>query len=152
MQFQLLSLLFQDFPESLIFALAIFALLHFKFNFKQILAIAILQTFTNLIRLLPIAFGMHTLILIITLTVYFRLFTKAKIPKILAATILVFVITTALQAIYAQPLLDYTHLSYDNVDKSPVLRGVFCLPYEIVLFLLALILNYKNKKDSKKLS
>lgn len=151
MQFQkeLLSLLFQDFPESFILVLAVFALLKLRFNYKQIFAIAILQTFTNLIRNLPIAFGMHTMILIITLAVYVRLFTKAKMPKILASTILVFVIMVAMQAAYIQPLLNYTNLSYDLVDSAPILRAGFCLPYEIVLFLLAVVLNYKNKKQDR---
>ncbi|TEB05760.1 hypothetical protein Psch_02801 [Pelotomaculum schinkii] len=145
-QKELLSLLFQDFPESFIFALAVFALLRLRFDYKKILIVAILQTFTNLIRLLPIAFGVHTLILIITLAVYVRLVTKEKITKIFGFTILVFVILLSMQILYAEPLLNITHLSYEDVNVSPLLRGIFCLPYEIVLLGLAIFLNYKNKK------
>ena len=145
-QKELLSLLLQDFPESFIFALTVFAMLRLKFDYKQIFIVAILQTFTNLIRLLPIAFGMHTIILIITLAVYVRLVTKESMPKILGGSILVIVIALAMQAIYAEPLLSITHLSYDNVSESPLLREVFCLPYEIVILGIALFLNHKNKK------
>jgi hypothetical protein len=145
-QKELLSLLLQDFPESLIFALAVFAMLRLRFDYKKILIVAILQTFTNLIRLLPIAFGMHTIILIITLAVYVRLVTKESMPKILGGSILVIVIALAMQAIYAEPLLNITHLSYDDVSESPLLREVFCLPYEIVILGLAAFLNHKNKK------
>lgn len=148
MEFQkeLFSLLFQDFPESFIFALAVFALLKLRFDYKKIFIVAILQTFTNLIRLLPIAFGMHTLILIITLSIYVRLVTKENMPKILGFSILVFVILTSMQALYAQPLLNITNLTYEQVAESPLLRGIFCLPYEIVILGLALFLNHKNKK------
>lgn len=148
MQFEkeLLSLLLQDFPESFIFTLAVFALLRLRFDYKKIFIVAILQTFTNLIRLLPIAFGVHTLILIITLAVYVRLVTKEKITKIFGFTILVFVIMLFIQILYAEPLLKITHLSYEDVDVSPFLRGAFCLPYEIILLGLAIFLNYKNKK------
>ncbi|HBC92940.1 MAG TPA: hypothetical protein DCZ10_08595 [Pelotomaculum sp.] len=151
MQYQkeLLSLLFQDFPESFIFALAVFALLRLRFDYKKIFIVAILQTFTNLIRLLPIAFGMHTLILIITFAVYTRLVTRENMPKILGSTILVFVILLTMQILYAEPLLNITHLSYDDVNVSPVLRGIFCLPYEIVILGLALFLNHKNKKFNR---
>jgi hypothetical protein len=145
-QKELLSLLFQDLPESFILALAVFALLRLRFDYKKIFIVAILQTFTNLIRLLPIAFGVHTVILIITLSVYIRLVTKENLPKILGSSILVFVILVAMQAVYAEPLLNITNLSYDEVAASPLLRGAFCLPYEIVILGLAICLNYKNKK------
>lgn len=148
-QKELLSLLFQDFPESFIFALAVFALLRLRFDYKKIFIVAILQTFTNLIRLLPLAFGMHTLILIITLSVYVRLVTKENMPKILGFSILVFVILVAMQAVYAEPLLNITNLSYDDVATSPLLRGVFCLPYEIVILGLAMFINKKNKKFNR---
>lgn len=143
---ELLSLLLQDFPESFIFALAVFALLRLRFDYKKIFIVAILQTFTNLIRLLPIAFGVHTLILIITLAIYVRLVTKENMPKILGFSTIIFVILVAMQALYAEPLLSLTHLSYDDVAASPLLREVFCLPYEIVILGLALFLNHKNKK------
>jgi hypothetical protein len=48
--------------------------------------------------------------------------------------------------LYAEPLLRITNLTYDQVAESPLLRGVFCLPYEIVTLGLALFLNSKNKK------
>lgn len=143
---EILSLILQDFPESLIIALAVFALLRLRFDYRKIFIVAILQTFTNLVRLLPIAFGMHTLILIITFAVYMRLVTKENMPKILGSSILVFVILVGMQVLYAEPLLNITHLSYDDVAESPLLRGIFCLPYEIVILGLAVFLNYKNKK------
>jgi len=143
---EILSLILQDFPESLIIALAVFALLRLRFDYRKIFIVAILQTFTNLVRLLPIAFGMHTLILIITFAVYMRLVTKENMPKILGSSVLVFVILVGMQVLYAEPLLNITHLSYDDVAESPLLRGIFCLPYEIVILGLAVFLNYKNKK------
>ncbi|BAF60310.1 hypothetical protein PTH_2129 [Pelotomaculum thermopropionicum SI] len=144
---ELLSLLLQDFPESITFTIAAFALLSLKYDYKKILFISLLQTFTNLIRLLPIAFGMHTIILLITLTVYIRIFTKAKLSKILTSTVLLFVIMAAMQAIYAKPLLNLTNLSYEDVASSPVLRGLFCLPYELVFLGIAIFLNIHKKKS-----
>lgn len=148
MEFQkeLFSLLFQDFPESFIFALAVFALLRLRFDYKKIFIVAILQTFTNLIRLLPIAFGVHTLILMFTLAIYVRLVTKENVLRTLGSSIIVFVILAAVQAIYIEPILKITNLSFEEVGASPILRGIFCLPYELVILGLALFLNYRNKK------
>jgi len=142
---ELLSLLLQDFPESIALTVAIFAFLKLRLNYKKILVICILQALTNLVRLLPIAFGMHTIILLISLTVYTRIFTGEKVSKILTSIIILFVIMAAMQAIYAKPLLKITNLSYEDVASSPVLRGLFCLPYELVYIGLAIFLNKKNK-------
>ncbi len=145
---ELLSLLLQDFPESIVITLAIFALLRLKFDFKKVFIISILQTFTNLVRLLPIAFGMHTVILLITMTVYTRIFTKQKVSKILSSVILLAVIMATMQVLYIQPLLGFTNLSYEYVAATPILRAAFCLPYELVFVGLALYLNHKTKKQN----
>ena len=149
MEKELLSLLLQDLPESISYTLAAFALLRLRFDYKKIFMVSILQTFTNLIRLLPIAFGMHTIILLITLSIYLRIFAREKLPRILAATTILFVITAAIQVLYIQPLHNLTGLSYEQVTASPVLRGAFCLPYELALAGLAVFLNQKNKKRDR---
>lgn len=146
---ELLSLLLQDFPESFVTVIAAFALLKLKFDYKKIFSISVLQTFTNLIRLLPIAFGMHSIILLIALNIYIRIFTKGKMPKILTATILLFIIMIAMQTVYIQPLLKVTNLSYEDVASSPALRAAFTLPYELVFLGLAVFLNQKNKKQNR---
>jgi len=143
---ELVSLLLQDLPESISFILAAFALLRLRFDYKKIFMVAILQTFTNLIRLLPIAFGMHTVILLIALSIYVRIFTGAKLPKILSASTIVFVISAVIQVLYIQPLHNLTGFSYEQVAASPVLRGAFCLPYELVAVGLAVFLNRKSKR------
>jgi len=76
------ALLLQDLPESLVVVLFIFSILNLRLRDKKILFIAFLQAITNLVRILPIAFGMHSVILIITLALYTRLFTKAQLSKI----------------------------------------------------------------------
>lgn len=149
MEKELQSLLLQDFPESFLTVIAIFALLKLRFNYKKILIISALQTFTNLIRLLPIAFGMHTIILLISITVYTRIFTQVKILKILTVTVFLAAIMAAMQAIYVQPLLKITNLTFQEVSSSPILRAAFCLPYEFVFFALAIISYQKNKKQNK---
>jgi len=143
---ELLNLILQDFPESLVNALACFAFLKLRFEWKKILIIALLQTITNLVRLLPIAFGMHTIILLISLTIYIRIFTRLSLLNIFTATTSCFLIVVVLELIYIKPLLNITHLSYEYTASVPVLRAAFTLPYELVLLVLALFLNHKNKK------
>lgn len=143
---ELLSLLLQDFPEGIAVVMACFALLKLRFEWKKITILALLWAITNLVRLLPIAFGMHTIILTITLIIYLRFLTRVKLLDIFKATILCLVIVISLESIYSKPLLNLTHLSFDYVVTVPILRAFFSLPYELVLLVLALFLNHKNKK------
>ncbi|SHE43896.1 hypothetical protein SAMN02745218_00309 [Desulfofundulus australicus DSM 11792] len=86
----LLALPVQDLPESIVMTMAVFALLGLPLEWRKIAAVALLQTVTNLVRLLPIAFGMHTVILAISLAIYTRLFTGARFSRSFLAVIICF--------------------------------------------------------------
>jgi hypothetical protein len=140
------ALLLQDFPESLVFTMAVFSLLNLRIKDKKVLAVALLQTLTNLVRLLPISFGMHSVILVLSLAVYTRLFTRAQLSKVFLAVLLCFAVTAAAELIYARPLLNLTGLEYEEVFANPFLRAAFALPYMLLLLVLALGKNYYNQK------
>ncbi|PRR75077.1 hypothetical protein [Neomoorella humiferrea] len=140
------ALLLQDFPESLVETMAVFSLLNLRIKDRKILAIALLQTFTNLVRLLPIAFGVHSVILILSLAAYTRLFTRAQLSKIFLAVLLCFALIATAELLYAQPLLNLTGLEYEEVFANPFLRAAFALPYTVLLLVLALVKNYYNQK------
>ncbi|RJX22405.1 MAG: hypothetical protein C4570_01315 [Ammonifex sp.] len=141
------ALMLQDFPESLIAVLFVFSILNFRFWDKRVLSISLLQTVTNLVRLLPIAFGIHTVILIISLVIYTCLFTGARPSRTFAAVLICFSVSAAVQVAYFMPLLQFTGLNYEVVFANPFLRAAFALPYEAILLLLALGKNcYNNRK------
>lgn len=133
---ELLSLIFQDFPESLIFTLICFSILNLKFEWKKILVIALLQTFTNLVRLLPIAFGMHTVILTFSLVLYIRIATNLKLSKIFMAVITCMAVLILSQMIYYQPMMELFNLDYQEVTSSPFYRAIFSIPEYIALLLI----------------
>ena len=124
----------------------VFSLLNLRLRDKRVLFIALLQTVTNLVRLLPIAFGIHSVVLIISLATYTRLFTGARLSRTFATALVCFVILIALEMVYIRPLLNLTGLSYETVFTSPFLRAAFALPYEVILLLLALGKNHYNRK------
>lgn len=142
----LLAILLQDFPDSLVLTLAVFSLLNLRFQYKNILAIAALQTLTSQVQLLHIANGMHTIILIMTLAIFTRLVTKSLLSRTLLAVLVAAVIGTIVELSYAVSLLRATGLEYATVYANPFLRAAFALPYEIVLLLLALGKNYYNQR------
>ncbi|MEW6447738.1 MAG: hypothetical protein AB1426_06585 [Bacillota bacterium] len=142
----LYALVLQDFPESLVMTLAVFSFINLRLCDKRILYVALLQSVTNLVRLLPIVFGIHTVILAVTLSIYTRIFTGVRLSRILAAVLVCIAIVTAMEMIYLEPLLNATKIPYETVFASPLLRAVFALPYELVLLLVALGKNHFNSK------
>jgi len=143
---ELLNLLLQDFPEGVVTVMACFALLKLRFDWKIILILSLLWALTNLVRLLPIVYGTHTFILLITISVYLRIFTRAKLPEIFKATTLCFIITAVLEMIYIAPLLKIAHLSLEDAVTVSAYRALFSLPYESALLMMALLLNNRTKK------
>lgn len=136
MEKEILSLLLQDFPESIIFAVICFILLNLKLDWRNILIIAFLQAFTNLVRLLPIAFGMHTVILTFSLVLYIRLVTKLKLSKIFMAVTTCMLVVIVAQMIYLKPMMKLFNLDYQNIALSPFYRAVFTLPSYVALLLI----------------
>jgi len=140
------ALLLQDLPESLVMTLFVFSFLNFRLRDKKVLYVVLLQTITNLVRLLPIAFGIHSVIMIITLAIYTRLFTKAQLSKVFMAVLICFAIIALAELAYSKPLLKLIDLPYETVFANPFLRAAFALPYEIILLGLSLGKNYYNHK------
>lgn len=142
----LYALLLQDFPESVAVTMAVFSLINFRLWDRRLLWVALLLTFTNLVRLLPIAFGMHSVILIIGSAILTCIFTKAKLSKIFLAVLVCYAVIATSELIYVKPLLNMTGLSYDTVFHNPFLRSAFALPDLIILLVIAFGKNYYNQK------
>jgi len=142
----LYALALQDFPESLVMALVVLSFLNYRLLAPRTFFIALLQTGTNLVRLLPIVFGMHSVVLVISLTLYTRAFTRARLTQILYAVLVCFAITLGLEFLYAKPLLSLVGISYEHAFANPFYRALFAAPYEAVLLIVALVKNTYNRR------
>lgn len=140
------ALLLQDLPESLALTLAVFSLLNLKLYDKRVLWIALLMTLINLVRLLPIAFGMHSVILIISLGILISVFTGIKLSRVFIAVLICFAVIATAESIYVEPLIKLTGLKYEVVFNNPFLRSAFALPDLVIILLIAFCKNFYNKK------
>ncbi|SMC00007.1 hypothetical protein SAMN00808754_3210 [Thermanaeromonas toyohensis ToBE] len=140
------ALFLQDFPESLAMSLLVFSILGLKLRDKRIIYIALLQALTNLVRHLPIAFGMHSVLLLFSLVLYTRLFTRQPLSRIFLAGLVCFTILAISELLYTKPLLNLTGIPYTYAFTNPFLRAAFALPGEITLLVVALGKNYYNQK------
>ncbi|OAT87051.1 hypothetical protein [Desulfotomaculum copahuensis] len=141
-----LLMVLQGFPESLAMTMFVFSFVGLRLEPGKILLVALLQTATNLVLLLPIAFGVHTILLIFALAFYVRLATDARLSKVMVAVVGCFVIVGVTEFLYISPLLHLTGLSYVTVTASPGLSALFSLPYDVLLVVMALVKNQRNKK------
>lgn len=148
----LYALIFQDFPESLVVVLLVFSILNLRLWDRRVLIIAVLQTITNLVRLLPVAFGMHTVIIAVTLSIYTHLFTGIRLSRIFAAVLICIVIILTTEILYGGLLLNVFNLTYEKAFANPFTRAAFALPYEIILLLVSLAKNHYNCKKGLLLS
>jgi hypothetical protein len=139
-------LLLNAFPESLVLTLALFSLLNLRFKAGQILAIAGLQTISNLVEFLPVNPGVHSIILIFTLVIFTYIFTRAQLSKIFLAAIVCMITIIFSLLIYIQPLLRWTGLAYDTVNNSPFLTSAFIVPYELLFLAFAMWKNHYNRR------
>ena len=139
-------LLLQDVPESLCFSLAAFSLLNLKLKDRRVLVVAGLQALTNLVRLLPIGFGVHSILLVLSLALYTHLFTRRPFSHTLLAAIFCMALVAVTEAISLPILFKLTGLEYQQVFWDPKLRALFSLPDFAALLGVALGKDYYNRK------
>jgi hypothetical protein len=149
---EIIALLLQDIPESLAMTLLIFSLVKIRYEAKPILCIASMMALTNLVvRHLPIAFGVHTVILIFALAFYARIFTGAQLSKIFLSVLLATAFMVAAEMVYTKPLFNWTGVTYEECFANPFLRAAFALPGEVFILLLALGIRHYNFKKERTL-
>ncbi len=148
-QTELIAFFIQDIPESIIMTLVVFSFLCLRFEWRKVFKIAFLLALFNLVRFLPLAPGMNTVILMIALAVLINVFTGTRMSKAFIAVLVSSVIVLFLEMLYAKPLLQLTGLSYEATFVNPFLRALFSLPYQIVLLVIAIIKNLYNQRGGK---
>ena len=92
MQLTLWQWLVQGIPECISYTMLAWILLSNKFNFKSIIIIGVIQAvILFLFRLLPLPFGLHSLIGVISLSALLTVFIKSRYSAALIVSLLVVV-------------------------------------------------------------
>ena len=144
---EIIAFLLQDIPESLVMTLLIFSLAKIRYESKPIFCIVFMMALTNLVvRHLPIAFGVHTVILIFALAFYTRIFTGAQLSKIFLSVLLASAFLVVTEMIILKPLLHWTGTTLEECTANPFLKAAFALPEEVCMLFLALVINQYNIK------
>lgn len=146
-----ITFLFQGLPETIASTALCFALLKRPFKWSLIIKIGVLYGITAyLVRLLPISYGVHTIILIIILATLLVHFTKCELTKAFTTSMINSIILALGEVVFAETLLYILKISFEEAYANKWLWTLLGIPQVIMLFILAFIINYLNKNKVSK--
>ena len=142
-------LLFLSIPEE--FLITVLGLLLFGIGIRQrfgrISLIAVIQAFISFfVRLLPLPFGIHTLIQILLFAIPLQLILRLPYLHSLICILISATIYTVLDATFIPLLLQITDIPLEAVLNSTFLRVLFFIPQALTMLLFVLFLYFTRFK------
>ena len=134
--------LFQNLPEALASASLAVVILTGRLDWKKIFITGLLfAAAVHLVRLLPLSFGVHFIILMIIFALLLSVQLKISFSKCLFAALAVGIILAIFETIFIYLLVILTGIALEPTIQELHTRIVFGWPHIIALFLLALAAN-----------
>lgn len=140
----LIYIIARTFPESLILVLSGVILLGIdidkKMVFKQGIILGVIIGF---IRLLPINFGVHSILAMITLGIIMFKNSNNDIVKSMVSTFLVWISLVLSECIYVLIAASFFNIKVESLTDNTTLQGaVITLPSLLIMLLIVLLLKY----------
>jgi len=146
MKISLLQALLHGIPEGAGMAAVCLAMMRLELDWVKIILLGILQSLAvYLIRLLPISFGIHTIILVLILAAYLCVFTGKNYLQTLSAALLAICILVVTEYAFFNLLL---WLTGETMKEATEKWWKYGYPQIAVLFLVALLKDRYNRKGS----
>ena len=140
------TLILQGIPETVAATAVVFALLRLGLNWRLILPVGVAEgVAAYLVRMLPISFGVHTVLLMFVLMGLVRLATGADMVSIVRAVLMVNVVIPVLELLGTGSLFKLFHTSYSEVIGKWY-APFFGWPHVIALYALAFGLDRRNRR------
>ncbi|MGI6686649.1 MAG: hypothetical protein ACOX47_14480 [Bacillota bacterium] len=150
MEMSLLRLLLYGIPENIALVAVAFALSKVRFNWKQISLMGILMAGTAyVLRLIPITFGVHTIVclgLLIFLLIYFA---KVDLTRSITSVLVTYIILAIVETGSRTIIIKLLNWSLEEVIKNELLITITGIPEVIILFIIAFFIKKYIIKDVK---
>lgn len=148
----LLVWLFQGIPECLALAALVLVLVGQVPGVRQVLLIGLPQAVAAyLLRLLPLAFGVHSIILIITMAALLNVLLRVRLSRGLLAALLALVVLITLEAVSFSLLSRRTGMTLEEVLGSNFLAVIYGWPHIILILSLVLFLYRRRHLGARRL-
>lgn len=151
----LFSLLFQGIPEIIALTSLAFTLAKADTDWKKISILgSVLAIAIYLIRLLPITFGIHTIICIALLIIFVNTVAKVDISTSVFSAISSMIILILVETLTNNLIFYIFNFSINTITEDPFLATIVGIPQVIILFLVNYIIKIKlhKKGEGKKIN
>ncbi|NLW24476.1 MAG: hypothetical protein GXY91_04430 [Clostridia bacterium] len=148
MQVPLIALIIQGIPEEISLVTLAFVIAKADLDWKKIILGGTFLAFSMyVIRLLPISFGVHTIVLILLLIVFIKLLGQVQDLSIaiMAGLISMLALSTT-EILILTALTSILEISEQEFVNNVTLRLLLTLPQVFVMFILAFVI-YKVRKN-----
>lgn len=140
----LVYIITRTFHESLILVLSGVVLLGINIDKKRIFKDGIiLGMIIGIIRLLPITFGVHSILSMISLCIILLRYDNNDIVKSMVSTCLVWISLALSECIYILISISFLNIKVERLTDNTTLQGaIITLPSLLIMFLIVLLLKY----------
>jgi len=147
MSISTLSFVFHTIPEAIAIVFLTLVLLKERSSWGIILLLGISQAVAvYCIRFLPLEFGVHTVILMLVLTVLIACVFKIQFVKVLVPVIATFIVLISFEVAVISIVMSAVDINLDMLAANDLLRIAVLTPQWILLFLTGFIVQYFRGK------
>lgn len=140
MEIPFIAWVFQGIPESIGTAAVVISLSTRELHWRLIIIIGLIYAvLMYTIRLLPLTFGVHTVLLIICLSLVTTWITRIDLRKVIIYTNIAIIILAVTEFLFVYLILSIGGYSLDTILSNSFQRILIGWPQVIVLFLVAII-------------
>lgn len=149
-QIPFLAWLLQGLPESIALVFLATTLIGVKAEWKKVLAFGVLHgIFAYSVRMLPVSLGVHTVILIILLSLWVFIIVKEKYLKCIFTALVTF-LTLIIGETFVMTILVYIFkLNMEVILLNTYQRILYSWPQVILIFSCGLLLKMIRSKNAK---
>ncbi|KUO64103.1 MAG: hypothetical protein APF84_08315 [Gracilibacter sp. BRH_c7a] len=151
MRIPLLALIFQGIPEQIAVVTLVFVLTRIRLEWKKIVLFGIILAFAAyVLRLFPITFGIHTIVLIGLQFVFLVQLYQAPVIIALRGTLIAFLIFIVIEYICFTLLIYLFDINFETYLNNIPTRILIGLPQVFLLFTLSyIILKVRSRREAK---
>lgn len=137
-------------PEGFLFILAVYIFSNTKIDKrKYIISSVIYGVILYLVRLLPISYGVHTILSLMFLILFTNIYNKIDAIKVMKSVLIIFIIQFLTEGLNILILNLIPNIDLDIMFKSALIKNLLGLPSLIVAYLIIYLFYLKNKKRDR---
>ncbi|KJS87709.1 MAG: hypothetical protein JM58_03330 [Peptococcaceae bacterium BICA1-8] len=144
--------LLQGIPEQIAVVILALSIARQPFKWREVIFVGIILAITAfMVRLLPITFGVHTVVLIGLLFAYLSFIKKVDLSSAILSSLLSFLVLIVSESLIVPTIMNLFAISREELLTNDFIRILITLPHVLIIFFVALFIK-KKRLDIKESS